>query len=209
MEKQVSLAFPTPIGKFRIPEAAEVNTQLRAVILAREQAQSSQTYSNVGGWHSAQDLLTWKEPVITTLRGWILEAVNHMIGATVEMVRNTMGLQAQPAGKLHAIAWANVSRDGHYHSIHNHPLSVWSGVYYVEVGKLSNDQPVNGALELLDPRPYTEMVPVPGNPYGQRALIRPEVGLMVVFPGWLYHFVNPYHGEGERISISFNVMSAG
>ena len=30
---------------------------------------------------------------------------------------------------------------------------------------------------------------------------------MVVFPGWMYHFVNPYQGEGERISIAFNVRA--
>jgi hypothetical protein len=28
---------------------------------------------------------------------------------------------------------------------------------------------------------------------------------MIVFPGWLQHFVHPYFGSGERISIAFNV----
>ena len=27
---------------------------------------------------------------------------------------------------------------------------------------------------------------------------------MVVWPSWLLHWVNPYYGEGERISIAFN-----
>ena len=39
--------------------------------------------------------------------------------------------------------------------------------------------------------------------------MRPRARSMVIFPGWLYHFVNPYHGEGEgeRISIAFNVRA--
>ena len=65
-----------------------------------------------------------------------------------------------------------------------------------------------GLLELLDPRPFTEMVNTPGEPFGQKAIIRPRSGAMVIFPGWMYHFVNPYQGEGERISIAFNVRAA-
>ena len=30
-------------------------------------------------------------------------------------------------------------------------------------------------------------------------------GMMVIFPRWLYHYVNPVHGKGERISIAFNL----
>ena len=28
---------------------------------------------------------------------------------------------------------------------------------------------------------------------------------MVMFPSWLLHGVRPYQGEGERISIAFNI----
>jgi hypothetical protein len=52
------------------------------------------------------------------------------------------------------------------------------------------------------------MVPTPGDPFGQKALVRPRAGAMVVFPGWMYHFANPYLGQGERISIAFNVRTS-
>ena len=35
--------------------------------------------------------------------------------------------------------------------------------------------------------------------------IAPVAGMVLVFPSWLYHCVNPFQGTGERISISFNV----
>ena len=106
------------------------------------------------------------------------------------------------------VAWANISRNTNYHRLHNHPGSAWSGTYYVSVGTPAPAHPLSGVLELLDPRPFTEMVTTPGSPFGQRAVVRPEPGLMVLFPSWLYHFVNPFYGEGERISIAFNVIAA-
>ena len=208
MEKHIGLAFPTPIGNFRIPEADPVNAELRRLILEREKADATAVQkSNAGGWHSRSDLMTWPHPSVATLRGWFLEAVNAMIEASMELMR-AGGLNRPFGGSLQLVGWANVSRKGNYHRIHNHPGSAWSGVYYVDAGQEVPGQPLSGVLELLDPRPYTEMVPTPGEPFGQKAIIRPRSGAMVIFPAWMYHFVNPYQGEGERISIAFNVRAA-
>ncbi len=35
---------------------------------------------------------------------------------------------------------------------------------------------------------------------------KPKVGDFYVFPSYLYHFVNPFYGDGERRSISFNAV---
>jgi hypothetical protein len=34
--------------------------------------------------------------------------------------------------------------------------------------------------------------------------VKPEVGVMLVFPNWLKHQVMPFFGEGERRSIAMN-----
>jgi uncharacterized protein (TIGR02466 family) len=206
MEKQVGLAFPTPIGNFQIPEAEPVNAELRRLISEREKGDAAVQKANAGGWHSRSDLLSWQHPAVTTLRGWFLEAVNAMIETSMELMR-AGGVNRPYHGSLSMVAWANISRKGNYHRIHNHPGSCWSGVYYVDAGQEVPGQPLSGVLEVLDPRPFTEMVPTPGDPFGQKAIIRPRSGAMVVFPGWMYHFVNPYQGEGERISIAFNVRA--
>jgi uncharacterized protein (TIGR02466 family) len=152
-------------------------------------------------------LLEWKDPAVATLRGWIIDAVQHVIGATLEQMRSG-GLNRGFTGGLHIYGWGNVSRLGNYHSLHNHPASSWSGVYYVDSGEPPTAQhPYSGNIDLLDPRPFTEMVYVPGEPYGQKFSIRPESGMMIIFPGFLYHFVHPYMGAGERISIAFNARA--
>jgi uncharacterized protein (TIGR02466 family) len=196
MEKQVAMAYPTPIGRFKVSDAAAVNRELRRAILEREKTEPSSDYANVGGWHSRANLLDWPLPEVDVFRGWITEAINHMVATVSEgrPVRGSFGISA----------WANVARPGQYHRIHNHPNSAWSGVYYVEVGAADPKFPLAGVLEICDPRPFTEMIASPGDPFGKRAIFRPEPGMMVLFPSWLYHFVNPYQGEGERISIAFN-----
>ncbi|HEX4588369.1 MAG TPA: TIGR02466 family protein [Gemmataceae bacterium] len=196
MEKQVASAYPTPIGRFKVPNSEAVNRALRRVILEKEQSEPSSDYANVGGWHSRADLLDWPLPEVGALKGWITEAVNHMVATVTEgrPVRGSYGISA----------WANVARTGNYHRIHNHPRSAWSGVYYVEIGAADPKHPLAGVLELCDPRPFTEMVSSPGDPFGKRVIFRPEPGMMVLFPSWVYHFVNPFQGTGERISIAFN-----
>lgn len=203
MEKKVAFAFPTPIGRFMVPAPQGVNQELKRLILDREKVEPSRVYSNAGGWHSGQDLFEWPSPAVATLRGWVFEAIQHMVATTVEMMKASM--PANPTkGSLQVKAWANVSRVGNYHRLHNHPGAAWSGVYYVETGGDAPGYPLSGLLELLDPRPFTEMVSTPGDPFGQKAIFKPEPGMMVIFPSWLYHFVNPFFGEGERISVAFN-----
>lgn len=207
MEKQVIPAYPTLIGRFRLPHSQAVNQELMALILAREKTEPNVQHANVGGWHSRPDLLDWPQPAIATLRGWIVQAVQHMIQTTVEQLR-AGGLNRSFNGGVKIYGWANVSRQGNYHSLHNHPGSCWSGVYYVEAGESDYTRhPSSGVIDLHDPRPFTEMTFTPGDPYGQKYSIRPESGTMLLFPGFLYHYVHPYFGSDERISIAFNTRA--
>jgi hypothetical protein len=82
-------------------------------------------------------------------------------------------------------------------------------VYYVDSGKENPDHPLSGILEFLDPRAGAEAVSAPGDPYGEPFRVRPQAGLLVVFPSWLYHWVHPYAGETPRIAISFNATIGG
>ena len=83
---------------------------------------------------------------------------------------------------------------------------MWSGVYYVDIGTPAPaERERSGVLEFIDPRSGAEMVFVPGAGFGAAKVIRPSTGELVMFPSWLNHWVHPYWGEGERISIAFNI----
>ena len=207
MEKHIALAFPTFIGRYRVPNAEGVNKELRELVLAKEKTEPNVQHANVGGWHSKMDFLEWPSPAVATLKTWIMEAVNHQIGASMEHMKAN-GLNRPFSGSLSVYAWANVARRANYHSLHSHPGSCWSGVYYVDAGAPSSqDFPNSGVIDLHDPRPFTEMTTVPGELYGQKFPVRPEAGTMLIFPGFLYHFVHPHFGDRERISIAFNVRA--
>ena len=101
--------------------------------------------------------------------------------------------------------WATICRAGAYHAPHSHPDSAWSGVYYVDAGTNETGRSLAGVLEFLDPRAGVEAVTAPGDPYGEPVRVRPQAGLIVIFPSWLYHWVHPYTGRAPRIAVSFNV----
>ena len=198
---QIGLAFPTLIGRFQISNTEATNAALFRTLLDRESRTPSIDYANLGGWHSSGDLLEWGTPEVELLRNWISEALNRMVQATGQLPE-VVGRSAPPRGGFRVSAWGNISRRGNYHRMHNHPNSAWSGCYYVTgIGPTPS---MGGVLELYDPRPFTEMVEVPGSPYGQRVQVRPVPGLMVLFPSWLYHFVHPCDTDTERVSIAFN-----
>jgi hypothetical protein len=52
----------------------------------------------------------------------------------------------------------------------------------VDPGTGSPDQPLSGLLEFLDPRAGVEAVTAPGDPYGEPFRVRPQAGLLVLFP---------------------------
>jgi uncharacterized protein (TIGR02466 family) len=197
MELEITKAFPTVIGQLRVPDAESMNQELQALILAEEDGHLSLGRSNIGGWHSRPDFLNRPEPAVGALANWVTWVISHMVDATA-------GAGAFK-GHLSVWAWTTICRNGAYHAPHSHPGSAWSGVYYVDSGTFNPNRPLSGVLEFLDPRVGVEAVSAPGDPYGEPVRVRPESGLLVIFPSWLYHWVHPYVGQSPRIAVSFNV----
>src|SRR5579871_2378316 len=196
MDLNVTQAFGTYIGRVQLPDTEAMNQGLRSLILAEESEYPSLGRSNIGGWHSRADFLHRPNDSVAALTSWIIWALRRMICVTTGS-ENFVGAAA-------ISAWATVCRAGAYHAPHSHPDSAWSGVYYVNSGSENPHQPLSGMLEFIDPRAGAEAVSAPGDPYGEPFRVRPQAGLVVVFPSWLYHWVHPYTGDTPRIAVSFN-----
>ena len=191
-------AFETPIVMRQRSGVEAVNEGLKRLILERRAQDQGVDRSNSGGWHSRHDLLDWGGDEIAKLKSWIREAVTDVTVANKSVPRDLVVFT-----KL--IAWANVSQRGNFNKVHNHPRSDWSGVYYVTVGEPDPDMPGNGTIEFLDPRGGgVGMMSTFGYDFGRKVQIGAQHSLMLIFPSWLLHMVNPYEGPGERISIAFN-----
>lgn len=198
-QKSVVPAFMTPIGTFRVPGADKLNPGLEKEILRRMETETGKTRSNVGGWHSNDDLFTWEPPEFKELQQWVHSAIIRMVSLASRTKRFTC--QLKMAG------WANVNGPGQFNTNHNHPGCVWSGVYYVKAGDYSEDPlPRAGQLQFYDPRGSINMIQHPGKSiFGHQVNIEPKDGRLIIFPAWLFHSVNPFLSEIRRLSIAFNV----
>ncbi len=198
----VLLTFATPILQRVFDNSAELNAGLTRIVLEREKTIPSAGRSNVGGWHSKDDLFDWPYPEIAKLRSWVGEAVGEITNIDLDG-----RIDGNRAVRMDGGAWVNLCRDGGYNKIHNHPGCSWSGVYYVSTGIEDPEAPPDaGKIEFLDPRMGATETGINGPDAVPKLRIEPRAGLMVVFPSWLYHYVNPYRGTGERISIAFNIQ---
>lgn len=189
----------TPLLHYPWPDSEALNLALRALVLRAEAEGRGQRRPQVGGWHSEHKLFDWPEAPAQALRQRLTSVAEALTEfSATDLPGTTFTYRYE--------SWANILRPGEYHQLHNHPNAVWSGVYYVSVGELAEHPSASGELELIDPRNGTNMLAVPGSIFERRLRIRPLPGLLLMFPAWLRHFVHPFHGTGERISISFNVQ---
>ena len=101
-------------------------------------------------------------------------------------------------------AWAMVNRAGDSVRAHLHPNSLFSGVFYLRA-------PADcGSIAFLDPRAGAQVLKPPlreaeGSDASGRILRQPQPGLMLLFPGWLWHEVERSRSGEERICVSFNI----
>jgi uncharacterized protein (TIGR02466 family) len=102
-------------------------------------------------------------------------------------------------------AWLNINYENSWNDIHMHIDSgvFLSGVYYVKVPKNC------GNIRLYDPR-FLKGKNLYDSYYfsdrGDYLSIVPEEKMMIFFPPWLPHMVEPNRSKEERISIAFNIF---
>jgi uncharacterized protein (TIGR02466 family) len=192
---QIENLFATPLFSHVLKNVDALNADLRDLILERERTTSSTAKSNVGGWQSDPDFLTWGAPAVVTLGRYLVTAV-EIATAKLPLVASNLKI------KFELVAWAAVNRKGHYNTSHVHPGATWSGVYYVDPG----DKPQDGAGAVLEfEHPIQAMVMnfFPGL-LPSTLVVRPKAGLIVLFPSSLVHNVRIYQGERPRICVPFN-----
>ena len=116
-----------------------LNAELRELIFERERTTPSAAKSNVGGWQSEANFLTWDAPAVVRLGRYLVTAVEI---ATAKLPLVAPNLKR----KFELVAWAAINRKRHYNTSHVHPGATWSGVYYVDPG----DKPQDGAGAVLE-----------------------------------------------------------
>ena len=189
--------FATPVIVDEIEDSEAINAELETAILARMRSDPGVRLSNVGGWQSKHDLTAWAG-----------EAGNRLLKHAASLATaNTVTARGAAAVRWTIDAWANVSASGHSNRSHVHGGSFWSVVYYVRVGDGEG-----GELLLHDPRMPALRMHAPDLRFRNAgtelmASVKPKPGLMILFPAWLSHSVQPWAGGESRISIAMNIRA--
>jgi len=146
--------------------------------------------TNRGGWNSqGHDLL--ELPIFGPLRETILSHCRFAL-SDMGFPDAVFGLQS----------WANMHDRGGFNFLHMHEGCLLSGTFYLQVPEGS------GSLVFRDPRPGVLNSFAKGSaPNAYRDIqLRPDAGLIVLFPHWLEHFVEVHASDTPRIAIAFNAV---
>jgi hypothetical protein len=112
--------------------------------------------------------------------------------------------------RLEISGWPMVQPYGHGIPAHHHIGSHLTAIYYCDVPPLPARAPIrnSGCLILHDPRAANR----DWEPVGRASRefkyfeIAVETGLLLIFPGYVTHSVQPWFGEAPRICFAMNVM---
>ena len=194
---RLAALFPTPVILDELKDAEDLNRDLERAILDRRATDPGLKLSNRGGWQSRHDFPRWSGEAGARL-------LQH---ATALASAHTVSTGNEGVARWIVDSWANVSGSGSFNMAHVHGATFWSCVYYVSVGKGEG-----GELILHDPRMPALRMHAPHYRFKDLGVevaadIKPKPGLMILFPGWVSHHVEPWHGAGTRISVAMNIRA--
>ena len=149
--------------------------------------------SNVGGWHSHDDL--YKDEEFKSTVGDILlnakECFNHL-SVQDKYVPEMTGL------------WGMINPPRSRNNVHTHPYNFLSGVYYLKV------PPKSGDLVFFEPKPQAEVLSPPKTKNASIHIahsvnFEPKENSLIFFPSWLQHEVKINTSNEDRVILSFNI----
>lgn len=187
--------FGVPVWSRVIAAHPSLNPLLLDATARLEATTPSIHRSNVGGWHSPPDLHRHED----------FAAIRRIVERMAVGCANSLGFDFARADLIFQGMWANRNGPGDYNKPHVHPNAVLSGIYYVKV------PPASGNIEFHDPIRERTMTSYPVRPGAEAARKRLEYkcrdGLLLIFPSWLSHSVQPNASDTARVSIAFNIES--
>ena len=177
--------YITPVWKWMIEDISALEALIPVLYKLKEEVPDGNQRSNFGGWQSPDDL---------HLRPEFKEFTQMLLNIAEVQIHNhpweCIGL------------WAGINPPGAGNNVHMHD-GVLSGTVWLQC-----DSEKSGGLIFVDPRIRSEMS-------GQRGSFlfetnnrgyHPVVGIGVMFPSWLEHYVMENKDDKDRISLSFNLV---
>ena len=188
------LFFSTPIWAEKIIGYEKVNREMLAYILNLQKKDPVGVLkSNFKGWHSKDFNMKDTNPIN------FITSIKNNLNTSIKDMNWDLNIQSVKISNM----WAIINQKGAWNQKHQHSNSDISAAYYVTAHEGCGD------IVFYDPRParvYKQPIAKsPNKLNGTVNSIKPEAGMLVLFPSYLDHSVNPNMSDKKRIVISFNL----
>ena len=130
----------------------------------------------------------------------IVKSTAYWIGDCLKKTINTIQMETIDYRINFNESWYHITKTNGMHEPHIHPGCSWCGIYYIQSG--NND---SGYTVFENPIKSTYIDH--GNLFLNNmniVRIKPEDGMLVVFPSCLNHYQALYEGVEDRIVVAFN-----
>ena len=141
---------------------------------------------------SKSDFLYRDATIVKDTKQWIDECIKKTI--------NTIQMEDIDYKITYKESWYHVTTTNGMHEPHIHPRCSWCGVYYIKSGNHDSGDTV---FENPVKSTYIDR----GNlflDHMHTLRIKPQDGLLVIFPSYLSHYQALYKGTEDRIVVAFN-----
>jgi uncharacterized protein (TIGR02466 family) len=183
--------YPTRIWQAHIEDLLpHLERWARAARAMRAASPKPAGRTNRQGWNS-EDMAVLEGREFADLQPVIRSACARALG---EMGQGNAAFSLQ--------SWINLHDRGGFNFSHMHEGSLLSGTFYLSIPSGS------GQFVFRDPRPGVILGHVKGGvPNGHADVhLTPSAGLLVLFPCWMEHYVEPHGSDEPRIALSFNAV---
>ena len=184
--------FPTPVWKIELTSEAQNTVNKNILEVLKGIRPSGTDLISAKGWQSSHDLHKLDE------FSRLVSYINDTVRTILKFLK--IGYDAfEITG-----CWANINPSGASHRAHSHPNNYLSGIYYVQTQARAD------TINFHDPRAQTNIIRPPVTELtadnSDQVVVKVDSGTLLVFPSYLQHSVESNNSDGERISISFNIM---
>lgn len=136
-----------------------------------------------------------------------IKAFFHTIDRSIRAHMAALGRGADPIRRRNtgsyeiSGAWSVLLKPGGWHVDHFHPEGWLSSAFYVETPKAALDQGDRQGWIRFGQPPFATSPPQLAEHY-----VRPEPGMLVLFPSYMWHGTVPFTTNESRMTVAFDVV---
>lgn len=152
------------------------------------------------GGSQASDILNSAHPAIRAFPDAIAAGVTEHLQ---QLGRGADPVRARNTGRwrIHA-AWSVRLRPNGFHADHVHPQGWLSSACYIALPAAVEKADREGWIKFGQPGVPTHP------PLGPEHFVKPEPGLLALFPSYMWHGTVPFSGDEPRLTIAFDLLPA-